>query len=107
MTKLTESAVEQHAIELLEKLGYQYIYGPDIAPDRVEDSSSPLPLGEGMTNMTAPLPLGEAGVRASFEEVILKDRLKTAIARINATIPNEVIEDAIKQVLDTIAQNPS
>jgi type I restriction enzyme R subunit len=31
--KITESAIEQFAIDLLEKQGYQYIYGPDIAPD--------------------------------------------------------------------------
>jgi type I restriction enzyme R subunit len=31
--KITESAIETFAIELLEKLGYQYVYAPDIAPD--------------------------------------------------------------------------
>ena len=33
MTKITESAIEKFAIELLESSGYQYIYAPDIAPD--------------------------------------------------------------------------
>lgn len=32
-SKITESAIETFAIELLESQGYQYIYGPDIAPD--------------------------------------------------------------------------
>ncbi len=32
-TKITESSIETFAIELLEKNGYQYIYGPAIAPD--------------------------------------------------------------------------
>ena len=32
-SKITESAIETFAIELLEKQGYQYIYAPDIAPD--------------------------------------------------------------------------
>lgn len=32
-SKITESSIETFAIELLEKQGYQYIYGPDIAPD--------------------------------------------------------------------------
>jgi type I restriction enzyme R subunit len=43
-SKITESAIETFAIELFEKLGYQYVYGPDIAPDsetpereRIED----------------------------------------------------------------------
>ena len=31
--KITESAIEQFAIELLEKQGYHYVYAPDIAPD--------------------------------------------------------------------------
>lgn len=33
MTKLTESAIETFAIEQFEQLGYQYVYGPSIAPD--------------------------------------------------------------------------
>jgi type I site-specific restriction-modification system R (restriction) subunit len=31
--KITEYVIEQFAIELLERQGYQYVYGPDIAPD--------------------------------------------------------------------------
>jgi len=34
MNKITESAIENFAIELLEKQGYQYLYAPSIAPDR-------------------------------------------------------------------------
>jgi type I restriction enzyme R subunit len=33
MTKLTENAIEEFAIKLFEKLGYNYVYAPDIAPD--------------------------------------------------------------------------
>lgn len=33
MKKITESEIEQLAIELLETSGYQYIYAHDIAPD--------------------------------------------------------------------------
>lgn len=32
-SKITESEIEQFAIELLEKAGYHYIYAPDVAPD--------------------------------------------------------------------------
>jgi len=32
MKKITESDIETLTIELLESSGYQYIYGPDIAP---------------------------------------------------------------------------
>ncbi len=33
MERITESAIEKSAIELLENSGYQYIYAPSIAPD--------------------------------------------------------------------------
>jgi type I restriction enzyme R subunit len=74
MNRITESAIEQFAINLLEKHGYSYLFGPDIAPD------------------------SENPKRQSFEEVLLLDRLKDAIARINPSIPADVREDAIKQI---------
>jgi type I restriction enzyme R subunit len=74
-TRIIESSVENYAIELLEKQGYQYIYGPTIAPD----SDTP--------------------ARSSFEEVLLLDHLRSALARINPTVSGDVREDAIKQVL--------
>ncbi len=58
MTWITESEIEEFAIELLEKSGYQYIYAPDIAPD----SDTPQ--------------------RSSFEDVLLLERLKKAVGRI-------------------------
>jgi type I restriction enzyme, R subunit len=73
--KITESAIEKFAIELLEKQGYEYIYAPDIAPD------------------------SESPQRESFEDVLLLEHLRQATARINSEIPHEVCEDAIKQVL--------
>ncbi len=74
MNKITESQIEELAIELLEKQSYQYIYAPDIAPD----SDSP--------------------ERESFEEVLLLDRLRTVINRINPLIPADCQEDAIRQI---------
>jgi type I restriction enzyme R subunit len=75
MNKITESAIEKFAIELLEKQGYQYIYAPSIAPD----SDTP--------------------ERQSFEDVLLMERLQTAVGRINPSIPADIREDAIKQIL--------
>ncbi len=72
--KITESEIEQYAIDLLEKQGFQYIYGPDIAPD------------------------SENPKRTSFEEVLLLDRITEALARINPTISSDAHEDAIKQI---------
>lgn len=60
--KDNRSQIENFAISLLEKKGYQYFYGPEIAPD-AENS-------------------GAGFVRESFEEVVLVSVLKKAIERI-------------------------
>ena len=75
MESITENSIEELAIELLEKQGYEYIYAPSIAPD----SDTP--------------------ERQSFEDVVLIERLQTAVGRINPSIPADTREDAIKQVL--------
>ncbi len=85
-TKITESEIESFAINLLEKQGYRYIYGPSIAPD----SDTP--------------------ERAFFEEVFLTDRLRNAVSRINPAVPADAREDAIMQIqrlatADLIANN--
>ena len=33
MSRLTENKIEEFSIQLLEGLGYEYIYAPNIAPD--------------------------------------------------------------------------
>lgn len=87
MKKITESEIEEFSIKLLEHQGYQYIYAPSIAPDSDQVS---LPLGE----------TEERGFkRESFEDVLLVDRLKTAVGRINPDIPEDIRDDAIKQML--------
>jgi type I restriction enzyme R subunit len=73
-TKITESAIETFAIELLEKCSYQYIYAPSIAPD------------------------SETPERESFEDVLLIERLRTAVGRINPTVPADIRENAVKQI---------
>ncbi len=72
--RITENKIEKFAIELLEQLGYQYIYAPDIAPD------------------------GKKSERKSYEDVLLIDHLQNAVNRINPVIPKEAREDAIKQI---------
>jgi len=58
MTRITESAIDEFIIELLEKSGYQYVYAPDITPN----SDTP--------------------ERARFEDVLLLERLRKAVGRI-------------------------
>jgi type I restriction enzyme R subunit len=74
MSHLTESAIENFAIRLFEQLGYSYVYGPNIAPD------------------------GETPERNSYDEVILKDRLWSAVQRINPSVPRQALQEAMKDV---------
>jgi type I restriction enzyme R subunit len=74
LTRITESAIEQLAIERLEALGYRYVYAPDLAPD------------------------GDAPERASYAEVLLTGRLRAAIRRLNPGIPADAQEEALKTI---------
>ena len=75
MTKLTEPDIEQMTIELLEAKGYKYLYGPEIAPD------------------------GKTPMRTTFEEVVLREKLESAVRRLNPSLPKEVLDDAVKTLL--------
>jgi type I restriction enzyme R subunit len=86
MTRLTESAVEDFAIKLFERLGYHYIHAPDIAPD------------------------GKHPERSRYDEVVLSDRLTAAVKRINPNIPELARQQAVKDITriqspDTLANN--
>jgi len=86
MSRLTESVIEDFAIRLFERLGYDTIYAPDIAPD------------------------GDRPERSRYDEVILNERLSTAVRRINPTIPQHALQEAVKEVErvhspDTLANN--
>jgi type I restriction enzyme R subunit len=73
--KLTESAIEQLAIELLERQGFRYLHGAELAPDALNPE------------------------RASFGDVFLEGRLRDAVARLNPTIPADAREQAVKEVV--------
>ncbi len=72
---LNEDAIEEFAIKLFERQGYIHFHNLSIAPK----SNTPL--------------------RSSFDEVILKPKLKEAIDRINPQVPATAREDALRQVL--------
>ncbi|WKZ75440.1 MAG: type I restriction endonuclease subunit R [Vicingaceae bacterium] len=74
MTRITENIIEAFAIELLDKLGYEYIYAPDIAHD------------------------GENPERDSYAQVLLLNRLQNAVKRINHSIPADAQAEAIKEI---------
>ena len=85
MTRITENTIEEFTIELLERLGYQYIYAPDIAPEFPSDGG--VPEGRGGTKR-----------RNSYEDVLLTERLQNAIWRINPKVPIASREEAFKEI---------
>jgi type I restriction enzyme R subunit len=78
---IAESEVESVVLDILSELGYSIIYGPDIAPD------------------------GTKPERKDYSQVVLIERLKDAINKINSSIPPEAKEEAIKKVLRAESQN--
>jgi type I restriction enzyme R subunit len=74
MAFTTEDEIELYNLELLETLGYKYQYGYDIQPE------------------------GQHSERETFSDILLKDRLKNAIAKLNPDIPLEAREEAFKQI---------
>jgi len=74
MTKITENTIEEFSIKLLERLGYHYIYAPDIAHD------------------------GTRPERNSYEDVLLTERLQNAIRIINPNVPIDSQEEALKEI---------
>ncbi|MGB9940117.1 type I restriction endonuclease [Methanosarcina sp.] len=78
---IPESEVEVAALEILSELGYDYLYGPDIAPE-TEDAG-----------------------RDDFGTVILPRRLRAAIDILNPGIPAGAGEEAIKKVLREESQD--
>lgn len=74
MTRLTESAIEDFAIKLFERLGYDYIHAPDIAPD------------------------GDRPERSRYDEVLLTGRLEAALQRINSKLSPALLQAGLKEV---------
>lgn len=73
-THFTEDELEQIAISWLQELGYDYRFGPDIAPD------------------------GTAPERGSYNDVLLEDRLRDALATINPDLPQTAIDEAVQKL---------
>ena len=74
---ITESDVEEHVLDILDNLNYEIIRG----------------------NNEEYLPGGSRALRVDFKDVILIGRLREALKKLNPRIPEEVREQALKQVL--------
>ena len=71
---VSESAVEEAALGWLAALGWSVAHGPDIAPDT---------------------PNAERG---DYGEVVLGERLRAALARLNPDLPDEALHDARRKL---------
>lgn len=75
MKPITENIIEQSAIEILQSQGWEYANGKEISPE------------------------GLFCERENFSQIVLLNRLRTAIATINPTIPLDAQEAAVQKVL--------
>lgn len=77
----SETIVEQASLSWLEGLGYQIVSGNVFSPDN------------------------PAGERSQYSQVVLEDRLKQALARLNSTLSFDVVEDAFRKVIGADGPN--
>lgn len=76
MKNLNEDTLtEQPVLDWLKQLGYEYTFGPDIAPG------------------------GAFQERGDYRDVILKERLETSLRRINPDISKEKITEVVDQIV--------
>lgn len=73
---MTEDQLEHEALGWLAEVGYTPLRGPELAPD------------------------GERPERSSYQQVLLVERLRAAIARLNPQLTTAAREDALQQVRD-------
>ncbi len=70
----TESEVEEAALEWLDGLGWRVAHGPNVAPGRV------------------------AAERTDYSEVILEQRVREGLSRLNPGLPAEALDDAFRKL---------
>ena len=74
MTTLTEANVEDSALDWLKSLGWTIIHGPDIVPGTVTKE------------------------RIDYGQVILEQRLRDALDRLNPSLPTDALDDALRKL---------
>lgn len=81
MTTITETTLEQTALDWFDSLGWKTAFGPEISPD------------------------GLACERENYDQVVLVGRLRTALENINPSIPVDAIDEAVRRIIRT--ESPS
>ena len=76
MRGIAESTVEQSALAWLSDLAWEVKHGPEIAPD------------------------GLFAERQDYGQVVLEQRLRDALARLNPDLPPEALEDAFRKLVN-------
>jgi type I restriction enzyme R subunit len=71
---ITEDHLEQLTLTWFQDVGWEYCYGPDIAPD------------------------GDAPERADYRQVVLAERLLDALRRLNPGIPETLLDEVAHRV---------
>jgi type I restriction enzyme R subunit len=82
VTGFTESVVEEAALAWLRALEYSVLHGPDNAP------------GE------------PAAERKDYGQVLLEDRLRRALARLNPRLPAEALDDTFRKIVRVEGPTP-
>ena len=75
MNLIDENRAEQATLGWFEELGYTRAFGPDLAPE------------------------GSRQERANYKQVILEDRFRQSLVKLNPGIPHSVLEDVSRQVI--------
>lgn len=75
LENFTEDLLEEAAIEILQGLGYEHVFAPDISVD------------------------GQYPERKDYKEVILEQRIQDALFKINKDLPSVALEEAYRQII--------
>ena len=73
MAALSESVVEDAALDWLRELGYSVIYGPDMPP-------------------------GPNALRESYADVVFDSSLRGVLERLNPNLPSQALDDAFRKL---------
>ncbi len=75
LENFTEDLLETAALEILEELEYDYAFGPDITCE------------------------GSTPERSSYKEVLLEQRIKDALFKLNRNFPQDALEEAYRKLI--------